>query len=157
MTGYRIQARGEQKVLVSGQSAVRRKHLRNVTDASSYFGRLAADAASGDPGFTGRRRNQRRQHFYERGLPRSIRTNQSENFAAADGKRHSVHSSQLRETFRQRLNAYDSIHAEQFTLASYAARFVIRAFLAGFGATVSTGTGLWRISHSVTDPMNQRS
>jgi hypothetical protein len=42
--------------------------------------------------------------------------------------------------------------------AIYAARLaVFRRIALALGATVSTGTGLWRISHSVTDPMNQRS
>ena len=87
---HSVELRGNQQVFVAGQIAVRGQHLRDVSDFLSHRLGMLDQIKAGDSCRAFRERQQRRQHFDERALPRAVRPQQSEGRAGRDGKRQMI-------------------------------------------------------------------
>ncbi len=87
---HAVKFRGNQQIFVSGQIAVRGKHLRDVADLLSHRLGMLHQIEAGDFRRAFRDGQQRRQHFDQRALPRAVRAEQAERRAGRDGKRQMI-------------------------------------------------------------------
>src|SRR5664279_1369258 len=104
-----VEARGQQHVFITGERTVGRQKLRDIADVPPHLGRLRDDIVAGNLGRSGRRRQQRRQHFDQRALARAIRADQAENLALIDRQRHAIDGGQISEFSSERECLYGGI------------------------------------------------
>ena len=101
-----IELRVEQKILPNRQFAVERERLRHVADVAAHLHVVGAHRAAEQLGPAGGRREKSGQHLHRRRLAAAIRSEEAENFAAADAKTDVIHGDESAEPPRQSFSLY---------------------------------------------------
>ena len=96
-----VQPAHEGEELAPGQLRVQVRRLGQIADTALDLARLLDHVEAGDKGRPTRRSHQPGQHADGRGLPRAVRSEETEHLTRLDLERHAADRDELAEAFRQ--------------------------------------------------------